>query len=87
MEESAVFFQSYTTVSFDAAGEYILMLKPVKRSMEILHNFFHKPETVRVWLNTSHPDLEGHTGVEMILANNAMALMRVLENAAAGVPV
>jgi hypothetical protein len=27
MEESAVFFQSYTTVSFDAAGEYILMLK------------------------------------------------------------
>src|ERR1035437_1269032 len=28
-------------------------LKPVKRSMEILNEFFNKPETVRVWLNRS----------------------------------
>lgn len=62
-------------------------LKPVKRSVEILHDFFHKPETVRVWLNTSHPDLDGHTALEMILANNANAVLRILENAAAGVPV
>jgi hypothetical protein len=62
-------------------------LKPVKRSLEILHEFFHKPETVRVWLNTPHPDLDGHTAVEMILANNPNAVLRILENAAAGVPV
>ena len=62
-------------------------LKPVKRSLEILHEFFHKPETVRVWLNTPHPDLDGHTAVEMILANNPHAVLRILENAAAGVPV
>jgi hypothetical protein len=61
-------------------------LKPVKRSVEILHDFFHKPETVRVWLNTSHPDLDGHTALEMILANNPNAVLRLLENAAAGVP-
>ena len=62
-------------------------LKPVKRSLEILHEFFHKPEMVRVWLNTPHPDLEGKTALEMILANNPNAVLRILENAAAGVPV
>jgi hypothetical protein len=64
-----------------------LALKPVKRSVEILHEFFSKPETVRVWLNTSHPDLDGHTALQMILANNPLAVLRILENAAAGVPV
>lgn len=62
-------------------------LKPVKRSLEILHEFFHKPETVRVWLNTPHPDLDGHTALELILANHPDAVLRILENAAAGVPV
>ena len=62
-------------------------LRPVKRSAEILQDFFQKPETVRVWLNTSHPDLNGHTALEMILANNTGAVLRILENAAAGVPV
>jgi hypothetical protein len=70
-----------------SAGGFQSALKPVKRSMEILHAFFQKPETVRVWLNTSHPDLGGHTALEMILANNASAVLRILENAAAGVPV
>ena len=62
-------------------------LKPVKRGLEILHDFFHKPETVRAWLNTPHPDLDGHSALEMILANNPNAVLRILENAAAGVPV
>lgn len=62
-------------------------LKPVKRSLEILHDFFQKPETARVWLNTPHPDLDGRTALEMILAKNPIAVLRVLENAAAGVPV
>lgn len=62
-------------------------LKPVKRCLEVLHEFFQKPGTVRAWLNTPHPDLDGHTGLEMILANNSNAVLRILENAAAGVPV
>jgi hypothetical protein len=62
-------------------------LKPVKRSLEILHGFFHKPETERAWLNTPHPDLDGRTALELILANNSNAVLRILENAAAGVPV
>ncbi len=62
-------------------------LKPVKRCAEILHEFFHKAETVRVWLNTSHPDLDGKTALDLILANNNKAVLLILENAAAGVPV
>jgi len=70
-----------------SAEAYQPALKKVKRSVEILHDFFHKSETVRVWLNTPHPDLDGHTALEMILANNSNAVLRILENAAAGVPV
>ncbi len=62
-------------------------LKPVKRCTEILHDFFQKPETVRVWLNTPHPDLGQYSALETILANNATAVVRILENAASGVPV
>ena len=62
-------------------------LKPVKRSLEILHEFFNKPETVRIWLNTPHPDLDARTALDMILANKSNAVLRILENAAAGVPV
>jgi hypothetical protein len=70
-----------------SADAYQPPLKPVKRSLEILHEFFHKPETVRVWLNTPHPDLDGRSALEMILANNPTAVLRILENAAVGVPV
>ena len=70
-----------------SAEAFQLVLKPVKRSLEILHEFFNKPETVRVWLNTAHPDLDGRTALEMILANNLDPVLRILENAAAGVPV
>ena len=62
-------------------------LKPIKRCLEILHGFFHKPETVRVWLNTPHPDLENRTALEVVLSHNPVAVLRILENAAAGVPV
>jgi len=70
-----------------SADAFQSSLKPVKRSLEILHEFFNKPETVRVWLNTPHPDLDGSTALEMILSNNPKAVLRILENAAAGVPV
>ncbi len=70
-----------------SAEAFQLPLKPVKRSLEILHDFFNKPETVRVWLNTPHPDLNGRTALEMFLANNPQPVLRILEGAAAGVPV
>jgi hypothetical protein len=62
-------------------------LRRVKRCLEILQEFFQKPETVRAWLNTPHPDLDGSTALEVILAGNPEAVLRILENAAAGVPV
>jgi uncharacterized protein (DUF2384 family) len=62
-------------------------LRRVKRCLEILQEFFQKPETVRAWLNTPHPDLDSSTALEVILAGNPEAVLRILENAAAGVPV
>lgn len=62
-------------------------LRPVKRSLEILDEFFHKPEVVRAWLNTPHPDLDGATALETILKNQAEAVRTILENALSGVPV
>jgi len=70
-----------------AAGAFQEALQPVKRSLEVLHEFFGKPQIIRVWLNTPHPDLDGSTALETILDNNAKAVLRILENAAAGVPV
>jgi hypothetical protein len=70
-----------------SAEAFQSVLKPIKRSLEILHEFFNKPETIRVWLNTPHPDLDGSTALEMIFAGNSTAVLRILENAAAGVPV
>ena len=79
---------NYKTVHRRPSAEALQpLLQPVKRSLEILHEFFQKTETVRVWLNTPHPDLDGSTALDMILADNASAVLRILENAAAGVPV
>ncbi len=62
-------------------------LHPVKRSLEILDEFFHKPELVRAWLNTPHPDLDDATALDTILQNRAEAVLTILENALSGVPV
>lgn len=70
-----------------SAAAFQPALRPVKRCVEILHGFFPQPETARVWLNTPHPDLEGRTALELILVNRSASVLRILENAAAGVPV
>ena len=62
-------------------------LRPVKRSLEILDEFFRKPELVRAWLHTPHPDLDGSTAMDTILDHKAQAVCTILENALAGVPV
>ena len=40
-----------------SAGAFQQALRPVKRSLEILHEFFGPAEAIRAWLNTPHPDL------------------------------
>jgi hypothetical protein len=62
-------------------------LRPVKRSLDILEDFFRKPELARAWLNTPHPDLDGSTALETILQNRAESVLIILENARSGVPV
>lgn len=62
-------------------------LRPVKRSLEILHEFFGPKETIRIWLNTPHPDLDGATSLDTILEGKAFAVSRILGNALNGVPL
>jgi len=62
-------------------------LQPLKRILELLHEFFPNPESVRVWLHTPHPDLEGKTAIQTILRGNAGAVLIIMENASTGVPV
>lgn len=70
-----------------SATTYQVALRTVKRSLELLHEFFGKDEAIRIWLNTSHPDLEGATALETILAGKAKVVLLILENAWNGVPV
>ncbi len=70
-----------------SAGGFQEALQPVKRSMEILHEFFGPKETIRIWLNTPHPDLDGATSLDTILEGKAFAVSRVLGNAWNGVPL
>ena len=69
------------------SAAFQLALGPVSRALEILTGFFHSREAVRLWLRTPHPDLDGHTALETILAGQAQAVCIILENALAGVPV
>lgn len=79
---------NYKAVHRNPAAEgFQSSLQPVKRCLEILYEFFNKPETVRIWLNTPHPDLDGHTALDLMLAGNVKAVLRILENVAAGGPV
>jgi hypothetical protein len=62
-------------------------LQPVKRSLEILQELFGAKETIRIWLNTPHPELNGATSLDAILDGKAFAVSRLLENARQGVPL
>jgi hypothetical protein len=69
-----------------SAAGYQKALQPVKRSLEILHEFFGPKETIRVWLNTPHAYLEGATALATILEGKAFAVDRLLGCAWEGVP-
>jgi len=70
-----------------ASAGFQQALRPVKRTLEILHEFFGPKETIRIWLNTPHPDLEGATSLDTILAGKSFAVSRILGNAWNGVPI
>ena len=71
----------------DDPAAFQLALRPVSRTLETLAGLFHNPEAVRLWLRTPHPDLDGRTALETILAGQGQAVRMILENALAGVPV
>ena len=62
-------------------------LRSASRALEILGQLFHDSETVRVWLRTPHPDLDGCRALETILDGQAQAVCIILESALCGVPV
>ena len=70
-----------------SAASFQEALRPVKRSLELLQEFFGPAEAIRIWLNTPHPDLDGTTALETILEGKAFAVALILENAWNGVPV
>lgn len=70
-----------------SATSFQKALRPVKRSLELLHEFFGTAEAIRAWLNTPHPDLDGSTALETILEGKGDAVGLILENAWNGVPV
>lgn len=70
-----------------SASGFQLALQPVKRSLEILQELFGAKETIRIWLNTPHPELDGATSLDTILDGKALAVSRLLGNARQGVPL
>jgi hypothetical protein len=73
---------NYKAVHRDPSGEsFQVALCPVKRSLEYLHELFQKPASIRVWLNTSHPMLDGKTALEAMVEGKAFAVERLLGNA------
>lgn len=73
---------NYKAVHRDPSGaSFQEALRPVKRSLEYLHELFQKPASIRVWLNTSHPMLDGKTALEAIMDGRAFAVERLLGNA------
>ena len=62
---------TYGTVHKNPDSEAIQpALRPVKRILEILYDYFRAPEVIRAWLNSVHPDL-GMSPLDAILANKA----------------
>lgn len=70
-----------------SASGFQSALHPVKRSLEILQELFGAKETIRIWLNTPHPELDGATSLDTILGGKAFAVSRLLGNARQGVPL
>jgi hypothetical protein len=69
-----------------AASGFQSALLPVKRLLELLHEFFGSSESIRVWLNAPHPDLDGMSALATILEGKPEAVVLILENAWNGVP-
>lgn len=62
-------------------------LATFKRILGILKDMLGPQETVRAWLNSPHPGLGDRTPISVMLEGHAEAVLTILENALAGVPV
>lgn len=62
-------------------------LATFKRILGILKDMLGAQETVRAWLNSPHPDLGNRTPISVMLEGHAEAVLTILENALAGVPI
>ncbi len=62
-------------------------LDQLERCFELLHELFpNQPGAVGKWIRTPHPDLDGLTARDVMLAGNCRAILILLENAANGIP-
>lgn len=62
-------------------------LATFKRILGILKDMLGPQETVRAWLNSPHPGLGNRTPISVMLEGHAEAVLTILENALAGVPI
>ena len=69
-----------------AAAGLQKQLTPIKQSLAILSEMIGDASTVRVWLNSPHPDLGKRRPIDVILEGRAGALLAILENARDGIP-
>jgi putative toxin-antitoxin system antitoxin component (TIGR02293 family) len=62
-------------------------LATFKRILGILKDMLGPQATVRAWLNSPHPGLGNRTPISVMLEGHAEAVLTILENALAGVPI
>jgi hypothetical protein len=61
-------------------------LRPIKASLDILAQVIGDQTTIRMWLNSPHPDLGMRTPLQVILDGHAGAVETILANAIDGIP-
>ena len=61
-------------------------LRPIKASLDILAQVIGDQTTIRIWLNSPHPDLGLRTPLRVILEGHAGAVETILANAVEGIP-
>lgn len=62
-----------------SAAAWQRALRPLERSLVLLHKCFGPAEAIREWLNTPRLDLEGSTALEKILQGRAEEVALILE--------
>lgn len=83
---SAIGKSDATVHKTPAAASLQEALAPIARSLAILSRLLRSQDRVLGWLNSPHPDLGGHTPLNLTLNGKATAVAEMLEAALAGQP-